>query len=97
MCRSRNRVLYQQNAALGTAYSNIGQIDDGGTQTYDALNLSARGNLAGASRQGSITPGRIVLAINTIKIHPPLEFPFRAIAGSGEATATARMCGKYLI
>jgi len=46
MCRSRNRVLYQQNAALGTAYSNIGQIDDGGTQTYDALNLSARRQLS---------------------------------------------------
>jgi hypothetical protein len=39
---NQRRALYLQNAALGQAYSGIGQIDDGGTQSYDGLNLSAR-------------------------------------------------------
>jgi len=43
---NQRRQLYLQNAALGAAYSGIGQIDDGGTQTYDALNLSARRQLS---------------------------------------------------
>jgi hypothetical protein len=43
---NNRRVLYLQNQAAGTAYSGIGQIDDGGTQTYEALNLSARERLS---------------------------------------------------
>jgi len=34
------RRLYLQNPTAGQAYSNIGQIDDGGTQSYEGLNLS---------------------------------------------------------
>jgi hypothetical protein len=45
---NQRRVLYLENAAQGQGYSGIGQIDDGGTQTYDGLNLSARRQL----RQG---------------------------------------------
>ena len=36
------RQLYLQDAAKGAAYSGIGQLDDGGTQSYNALNLSVR-------------------------------------------------------
>jgi len=34
------RRLYLQNPTAGQAYSNIGQIDGGGTQSYEGLNLS---------------------------------------------------------
>lgn len=43
---NQRRQLYVQNQAAGQAYSGIGQIDDGGTQTYDALNISARRQLS---------------------------------------------------
>src|SRR5581483_5992536 len=36
------RPLYMANPALGQFYSGIGLLDDGGTATYDGLNLSAQ-------------------------------------------------------
>jgi hypothetical protein len=42
---NQRRALYLQNQALGQAYSGMGQIDDGGTQSYNGLNLSARERL----------------------------------------------------
>ena len=45
-CSSANanfrRPLYIQNPLLGQYYAGIGQVDDGGTATYQGLNLSAR-------------------------------------------------------
>ena len=40
------RPLYQQNPLLGQYYAGIGQVDDGGTSTYQGLNLSARKQLS---------------------------------------------------
>ncbi len=40
------RPLYMQNPLLGQFYSGIGLVDDGGTATYDGLNLSAQKRLS---------------------------------------------------
>jgi len=40
------RPLYMQNPLLGQYYAGIGQVDDGGTATYQGLNLSARKQLS---------------------------------------------------
>ena len=49
-CSSANanfrRPLYIQNPLLGQYYAGIGQVDDGGTATYQGLNLSARKQLS---------------------------------------------------
>jgi hypothetical protein len=50
---NQRRTLYLQNPVQGQSYSGIGQIDDGGTQTYDALNLSARRALSGGFTAGA--------------------------------------------
>jgi hypothetical protein len=43
---NQRRALYLQDPAQGQFYSGIGQIDDGGTQSYNALNLAARRQLS---------------------------------------------------
>jgi len=40
------RPLYMQNPLLGQYYGGIGLVDDGGTATYDGLNLSAQKRLS---------------------------------------------------
>jgi hypothetical protein len=40
------RPLYMQNPLLGQYYAGIGLVDDGGTATYDGLNLSAQKRLS---------------------------------------------------
>jgi len=40
------RPLYMQNPLLGQYYAGIGQVDDGGTASYQGLNLSARKQLS---------------------------------------------------
>jgi hypothetical protein len=50
---NQRRLLYLQDSAQGQGYSGIGQIDDGGTQTYDGLNLSARRQLRAGFTAGA--------------------------------------------
>src|SRR4029077_11362419 len=44
--QNQRRPLFLQNAALAQYYSGIGLVDDGGTATYDGLNLSAQKRLS---------------------------------------------------
>ena len=39
---NQRRVLYLQNQALGKYYAGVGQLDDGGTASYEGLYVSAR-------------------------------------------------------
>ena len=51
---NKRRVLYLQNPAQGAYYSTIGQVDDGGTASYNALLVSERHRLSnGLSFQGN--------------------------------------------